>query len=132
MSRLESWRVQARKLKRETLTLYFAYRHPGVPWYAKVVSACVVAYAFSPIDLIPDFIPVLGYLDDLLIVPFGVWLSVKMIPEDVLLECRQRAEVAMEKPTNWMAAAIIVLIWLVLLVFGIRFFLRFLQLHKSQ
>jgi uncharacterized membrane protein YkvA (DUF1232 family) len=128
---LEKWKVQARKLKRETLTLYFACRHREVPWYAKVFTACVVAYAFSPIDLIPDFIPVLGYLDDLLIVPLGIWLSVKMIPEAVLSECRQQAEAAMEKPTNWVAAAIIVLIWLALLALGIRFFARLSHLHRA-
>jgi uncharacterized membrane protein YkvA (DUF1232 family) len=131
MSIFENWKVQAKKLKRETLTLYFAYRHSGVPWYAKVLCACIVAYAFSPIDLIPDFIPVLGYLDDLVIVPFGVWLSVKMIPEAVLIECRKQAEAAMQKPTNWVAAAVIVLIWLVLLLFGIRIFIQLWRPHKA-
>ena len=132
MSILENWKVQAKKLKRETFTLYFAYRHPEVPWYAKVLCACIVAYAFSPIDLIPDFIPVLGYLDDLLIVPFGVWLSFKMIPEAVLTECRKQAEVAMEKPTNWIAAAVIVLFWLLLVAFGIRIFLEHILKHKGK
>jgi len=120
----QKWKAQAKYLQRETYTLYFAYRHPEVPWYAKLLSACVVAYAFSPIDLIPDFIPVLGYLDDLLIIPFGVWLTVKMIPENVLNECRKQADMAIEKPTNWIAAAGIVVLWLILLVFGIRMFIR--------
>jgi uncharacterized membrane protein YkvA (DUF1232 family) len=117
---LEKWKTQAKKLKRETLTLYFAYRHPLVPWYGKLLSICVVAYAFSPIDLIPDFIPVLGYLDDLLIVPFGIWLSMKMIPEAVLIECRQKAELVEQKPTNWFVAGIIILIWLLIAILGTK------------
>jgi uncharacterized membrane protein YkvA (DUF1232 family) len=113
---IETWAKQARRLKSETYALYLAYRDPRVPWYARLFAASVVAYAFSPIDLIPDFIPILGYLDDLLLVPLGIALAIKMIPPAVLAECRERARAALDagRPTNWLAAAIIVAIWLVL------------------
>ena len=91
--------------------MYFACRDPRTPWFAKVVAGAVVAYALSPIDLIPDFIPVLGYLDDLIIVPLGIALAVKMIPNAVLVDCRMRAQAASERPTNRKAAAIVVAIW---------------------
>jgi uncharacterized membrane protein YkvA (DUF1232 family) len=85
-----------------------------VPWYARLFAACVVAYAFSPIDLIPDPIPVLGYLDDLVLIPLGIWLALKMIPPEVMADCRVRAreELARDKPVNWLAGAIIVAIWI--------------------
>ena len=88
---IERWKRWVKQLKVETYTLYLAYKDPRVPWYAKVFTACVVGYALSPIDLIPDFIPVLGYLDDLILVPLGVTLAVKMIPKPVLDQCRERA-----------------------------------------
>ena len=81
---LETWKNRANQLKQEVFALWIAYRKPGVPWYAKAFCALVVAYAFSPIDLIPDFIPVLGYLDDLVLIPLGVALAIKMIPADIL------------------------------------------------
>ena len=110
---LQAWKRRARRLKAETYALYLAYRDPRVPWQARLFAACVVGYAFSPIDLIPDFIPILGYLDDLVLVPLGIALALKMIPQDVLAECRERAQVMMAegKPTNWIAAAAIVAIW---------------------
>jgi uncharacterized membrane protein YkvA (DUF1232 family) len=113
---LENWTSQARKLKRETYALYLAYRDPRTPWVARLFSALVVAYAFSPIDLIPDPIPVLGYLDDLILIPLGIYLAVKMIPPDVLEECREQSEsvMAQGKPVNRVAAAVIVAIWLLL------------------
>ena len=87
MSRsLERWKQRARELKTETYALYLAVKDPRVPWYAKFSALCVVAYALSPIDLIPDFIPVVGYLDDLVLVPIGIALTIKMIPLDVLAE----------------------------------------------
>jgi uncharacterized membrane protein YkvA (DUF1232 family) len=92
--------------------LYFAARDPRVPWYAKLLAGCIVAYAFSPIDLIPDPIPVLGYLDDLVLIPLGVLAVRQMIPDHVLSECRVKAQDLVEKPTNWVAAAVIVLTWL--------------------
>ena len=111
---MERWKERARGLKRETYALYLAYRDPRTPWYAKILAAAVVAYAFSPIDLIPDPIPVLGYLDDLLLVPLGVALALRLIPPEVMAECRARAQAAMSqgKPTNWAAAGLIVAVWL--------------------
>ncbi len=93
---MESWKEKARELKVQTLALFFAYRDPRVPWYAKGWIAVVVAYAFSPIDLIPDFIPVLGYLDDLVLIPLGVALALKMIPVGVMEESRVKARDALD------------------------------------
>jgi uncharacterized membrane protein YkvA (DUF1232 family) len=115
---------QLRRLKRETWALYFAYRDPRCPWYARVLAALVVAYAFSPIDLIPDFIPVLGYLDDLLIVPLGVYLVCKMIPAQVLVDARVKSAALEDKPTNYPAAVAIVLIWLLVLYLVLRVILN--------
>ena len=111
---LQTWKQRARQLKQETYAMYLALRDPRVPWYARLVAACVVGYAFSPIDLIPDFVPVLGYLDDLIIVPLGIALALKMIPADVMAECRARSQAAMAegKPVNRVAAGIIIAIWL--------------------
>ena len=109
-----TWQHQARLLKREVYALYFAIRDPRVPWYAKALAGCVVAYAFSPIDLIPDPIPVLGYLDDLVLIPLGVLAVRRMVPDQVMTECRVKAQALIEKPANWIAAAVIVLIWLAL------------------
>lgn len=96
--------------------VYLAYKDPRVPWYARAFAFGVVAYAFSPIDLIPDPIPVLGYLDDLVLVPLGLALAIRMIPPNVLAESRARAEaeLAAGRPVNWGAAVVIVLIWLAL------------------
>ena len=118
---LEEWKQWAGRLKSETHALYLAYRDPRMPWYAKLFAALVVGYAFSPIDLIPDPIPVLGYLDDLILVPLGVALAVRMIPEDVLSESRQKAREMVERgerPVSRAAAAVIVVLWLVLAVLG--------------
>jgi uncharacterized membrane protein YkvA (DUF1232 family) len=121
------WRQRVRQLKRETYALYLAYRDPRVPWYAKLLAACVVAYAFSPIDLIPDFIPVLGYLDDLVLVPLGIALSLKLIPPQVMAECRARAAAAEGKPTNWVAAVVVVAIWVGLATLGVVLVARVMQ-----
>jgi uncharacterized membrane protein YkvA (DUF1232 family) len=110
------WRQHAGRLKRETYALYFAVRDPRVPWYAKALAAALVGYAFSPIDLIPDFIPVLGYLDELVILPLGVMAVRGMIPAHVLDECRQRASSLEGTPRNWIAAAVIVAVWIALAV----------------
>ena len=88
----ERWRRRARQLKVETYAIYLAYRDPRVPWYARIFAAFVAAYAFSPVDLIPDVIPVVGYLDDLVLVPLGIALALRMIPGDVLTECREQAQ----------------------------------------
>jgi uncharacterized membrane protein YkvA (DUF1232 family) len=124
MSGWERLKLWAARLKREVYALYLAYRDPRVPWYAKVFAAVVVGYAFSPIDLIPDPIPVLGYLDDLLLVPLGVALAVRMIPADVMAECRREAQGAEEKPVNRVAAAVVVSVWLLLAGLAIWLALR--------
>lgn len=111
---LEPLKSRARALKREVFVLWAACQDPRTPWYAKVLAVGVVAYAFSPIDLIPDFIPVLGVLDDLILVPLGIVLVLKLIPEPVIADCRERADALRQdgKPKNWVAAAVIVLLWL--------------------
>lgn len=113
---MQTWRQQVQKLKQETYAIYIACKDSRVPWYARLLAGVVVAYAFSPIDLIPDVIPVLGYLDDLILVPLGIALVIKMIPPQVLQDCRQQAANAMAegKPTNWTAAVVIVVLWFVL------------------
>ncbi|MGD8624632.1 MAG: YkvA family protein [Anaerolineae bacterium] len=111
---MEKWKTRAQQLRRETYALYLAYRDPRTPWYARLWAAAVVAYAFSPIDLIPDPIPVLGYLDDLVLVPLGIALALRMIPDAVLMEARARAAEMLEegKPVSRTAAGVIVAIWL--------------------
>ncbi len=114
MKTVERLRRWAGRLKAETYALYLAYRDPRVPWHARLFAALVVGYAFSPIDLIPDPIPVLGYLDDLVLVPLGVALAVRMIPAEVLAECREKAKEIQGKPVNKAAAVVVVAVWLVL------------------
>lgn len=123
---LNGLKQRARRLKAELYALYLAYRDPRVPWYARVFAAGVVAYAISPIDLIPDFIPVLGYLDDLILVPLGIVLALRMIPPEVMAECRERAkEISREdRPTNWVAATVIIGIWLLLAASSVALVLR--------
>ena len=118
---IRSWKQKTEKLKAETYTVYLAFRHPDTPWYAKVLAGAVAAYAFSPIDLVPDFIPVLGYLDDLILVPLGIALVVKLIPETIMVACREQAQTDMgsDKPRSWFMAAIIILIWIGLAALGI-------------
>jgi uncharacterized membrane protein YkvA (DUF1232 family) len=111
LKRLRQW---ARSVKRDVLILYLAARDPRVPWYAKVVATCVAAYALSPIDLIPDFIPVLGYLDDVIIVPLGIVLAMRLIPPSLLEEHRRTAiERSQQRPTSYAGAAMILLMWFV-------------------
>ena len=126
---VDKWRQWARQLKIEVYALYLAYRDPRVPWYARVFAMCVVGYFFSPIDLIPDPIPILGYLDDLILVPLGVVLALKMIPADVMAECRAQAQdvMAQGKPVNRAAAAVIVVIWLLLAALAVVFVMRLIQ-----
>jgi uncharacterized membrane protein YkvA (DUF1232 family) len=121
---LEAWKQRVHELKRETYALYLAYRDPRVPWYAKLLAASVVAYAFSPIDLIPDFIPVLGYLDDLVLVPLGIMFALKLIPPQVMAECREKARAAEGRPTSWVAAVVIVAIWAGTAALGIVLLLK--------
>src|SRR5512139_3727555 len=128
-SSFERWKQRARQLKVEVYALYLAYRDPRVPWYARLFAACVVGYAFSPIDLIPDPIPVLGYLDDLILIPLGVKLALAMIPAQVLAESRVKAQEIMRqgKPVNRVAAVIIIAIWLLLAALVIAWLVRFIQ-----
>jgi uncharacterized membrane protein YkvA (DUF1232 family) len=118
----ERWRQRVRELTRGSYALYLAARDPRVPWYAKAVVALVAGYAFSPIDLIPDFIPVLGYLDDLLLLPLGIALAIRLIPADVWRDCLARADArpAGCEPRSWIAAAIIIGIWLAVLGLAAR------------
>jgi len=109
---IERLRRRAKALKAETYALYFACRDPRTPWYAKAVAAAVVAYALSPVDLIPDFVPVLGYLDDLILVPIGIALAIKLVPSEVMTQCRDRAHVASARPMSRIGAAFIVAVWL--------------------
>jgi uncharacterized membrane protein YkvA (DUF1232 family) len=115
LAALKRW---AHELKAQLLTLWFSRSHPDTPLLAKVCAGAVVAYAFSPIDLIPDFIPVIGYLDELILLPLGIYLVLRMIPEHVLAASRQEAERWMEarrnKPKSYVAAIVFVAIWLAL------------------
>lgn len=121
MTFLSRFRQRARQLKADTFALYLAARHPATPWYARLAVAVVVAYAFSPIDLIPDFIPVLGYLDDLVLVPLGIALSIRLIPASVMEECRRQAKERMAdgKPASRVAAAVIIAIWVLIAALGV-------------
>jgi len=126
---MQTWKQRARQLKKETYAIYIACKDPRVPWYARLFAGFVVAYAFSPIDLIPDVIPIFGYLDDLVLVPLGIILVLKMIPPAVLAECRDKAEAAMNqgKPTSRIAAIAIVAIWLLLGIVAVIWVGRILQ-----
>ena len=110
LKRIRNW---ARALKRDAYAVYLAARSPDTPWYVKGLALIVAAYAFSPIDLIPDFIPVLGYLDDLILVPLGIWLVVRLIPEQAMASYRPRADELIERPHDGNVAAIVIMaIWL--------------------
>ena len=110
---LSSWRRRVKELQQEAYALYLACRDPRCPWYARVLAAAVVAYVLSPIDLIPDFIPVLGLLDDLILVPLGVLLVRRLVPAEVLEDCRVRAKEAIGRgrPVSWAGAAAILCVW---------------------
>ena len=125
-SLIETWKGRARQLRAETYALFLTYRDRRTPWYARLFAGCVVAYAFSPIDLIPDFIPVLGYLDDLILIPLGIALALKMIPPEVMADSRVRAQelLGQDRPRNWLAAAVIVIIWLALAALAVVLMVR--------
>jgi uncharacterized membrane protein YkvA (DUF1232 family) len=110
--KLKSW---AKRVKRDAVTLWFAGKHPATPWYAKALGVFVVAYALSPIDLIPDFIPVLGYVDDVLLLPALIWLAIRLLPPEVAVDCRKQADAWMKtqgaKPSSRAGAFVIVLVW---------------------
>jgi uncharacterized membrane protein YkvA (DUF1232 family) len=124
VDRAKDW---ARAVKRDVTALYLSARDPRVPWYAKAVALAVAAYALSPIDLIPDFIPVIGYLDDLVIVPLGILLAVRLIPADVLAEHRATAETLGKQPANRTAAVVIVAIWIGLALVAAGALIRYSQ-----
>lgn len=115
---LQTLRRWAKLLKGDIIALWFACRHPQTPWHAKLFTALVVAYAFSPIDLIPDFIPVLGFIDDAILLPVGIWIALKLVPAPVLAEVREQAQAWLDarkpKPQNLAAAVVVVLLWIVL------------------
>jgi uncharacterized membrane protein YkvA (DUF1232 family) len=107
---MSAWRNWARSIRRDIVALWIAARDPRVPWYAKAAAAAVAAYALSPIDLIPDFIPVLGYLDDLIIVPLGVLLAVRLVPAELMAEFREEAA-RWEKPASKAGLAFVIAVW---------------------
>jgi len=125
----QAWKRRARQLTAQTYTIYLAYRHPGTPWYAKVFVALVIGYVFSPIDPIPDFIPGVGLLDEMIVVPLGVVLARKMIPEEVFAECKEKAREVEEgkKPVSLVAAVAVVGIWLVCVTLAALLALRAFQ-----
>ncbi|HEX2365033.1 MAG TPA: YkvA family protein [Bradyrhizobium sp.] len=109
LSRIKAW---ARRLKRDSLAIYLAAHDPRTPWHAKALAAAVAAYALSPIDLIPDFIPVVGYLDDLIIVPLGIRLVISLIPDELMAECRAKADEAASRPSSTAGMIAIILLWI--------------------
>ncbi len=115
------------QLKQQALLVWFLARHPETPWYLKLLAFAVAAYAFSPIDLIPDFIPVLGVLDDLIIVPLGVYLVIRLSPDYLKQQAQQKAEAALERPRSVVAAWFIVTIWLLLVLAGLALLHTYLQ-----
>lgn len=109
LSRIKTW---ARGLTRDGHAIYLASRDPRVPWYAKVLAIAVAAYALSPVDFIPDFIPIVGYLDDLIILPFGIWLVVSLIPQEVMVECRAKADAVGRRPVSRGGLITIIVLWI--------------------
>jgi uncharacterized membrane protein YkvA (DUF1232 family) len=129
MKMLQNLREKVRKLNTEIFALYLAYRHPQVSWVAKLVIALTIGYALSPIDLIPDFVPVFGFLDDLVIVPVGIALSIRLIPPDVLTECREKAAAQFSgtKPTFRYAWLVVMFTWLLVLAVAVLVFNKFFR-----
>jgi uncharacterized membrane protein YkvA (DUF1232 family) len=127
-TKLDTWKRRTQEIKVEAHAVYLASKDPRVPWHAKLLALFVIGYLFSPIDLIPDFIPVGGYLDDLLIVPAGLLIVMKLIPQEVLAEHREAARAtALEKKPNWVAAGVIVAIWVVFLLLSVHFIIHRLK-----
>ena len=129
----EIWKERARRLKRETYALYLAARDPRVPWYTKVLALAIVGYALSPLDLIPDVVPIIGYLDDLVLIPLGIALVLRLTPSGVLAECRMQAQHELERgglaqstPAR-IATVIIVLAWLLGLALTLLLLVRVLK-----
>jgi len=132
---LERLKARARALKTEAYAIYLAARDPRTPWYAKALIFFVVAHTFSPIDLIPDFIPILGYLDDLIITPGGIWLAVRLIPPEVLDEARAKAATRawsersrrLDRSVGKVGAVLIILVWIIAAIGAVYLFLRFTE-----
>jgi uncharacterized membrane protein YkvA (DUF1232 family) len=119
MEKIKAW---AKNLKRQTFVLYLAYKDNRVPWYAKLFIIGVVSYAFSPIDLIPDFIPILGFLDEVIILPLGIMFALKMIPQEVIANCEVEAKRMMDngKPRNWLVGLLIILLWSMVILWMVK------------
>lgn len=111
-------KIWAKKLKLNISALYLAYKHKATPWYAKILAVITVSYALSPIDLIPDFIPVLGFLDDAILLPVLIWLSLRVIPKKVIEECKEEAKDVFKngKPKNYFVAGVIILLWTYIII----------------
>lgn len=123
---IDRWRRRARQLRAETYALYLAYRDPRTPWYARVLAGLVVAYALSPLDLIPDPVPVLGHLDDLVIVPLGILLAVKLIPGEVLADARRRASASVPEAPGRQGLAVVLAAWVLILAVAVLVTVRLL------
>jgi uncharacterized membrane protein YkvA (DUF1232 family) len=123
---IKSWKRKAKQLRNDVHALFLASKDPRVPWYAKALALIIIAYALSPIDLIPDFIPVIGYLDDLILIPAGIMLLMKMIPKEVMAECREKAvsQRKIAKKIGWIAGSVIVIIWLLIIYFCLKLILK--------
>jgi uncharacterized membrane protein YkvA (DUF1232 family) len=121
MSRLQRFKERVRILKRDTIALYLVARDPRTPWYVRVLAGVVVAYALSPFDLIPDFIPILGYLDDLILVPAGIALVLRLVPAELMADCREKATARAERPISRVGAAVVISIWLALGIWALLF-----------
>lgn len=126
MSWLQSIKEWAKGLKKQIIMLWFASRHPQMPWLPKIIAVVAVAYAFSPIDLIPDFIPILGFIDDTIILPMLIWLAIRFTPQQVIFDAEQQAEEWLDdhekRPKNYLVAVLIILIWLTLAVMAYFYF----------
>ncbi len=125
--RFEQWKQSARKLKREVFALYLAMKDPRTPWYARVLAVIVIGFTVSPIDLVPDFIPVLGYLDDLILIPLGIIMVRKLIPSEVMRDCREQAASGVNLPKSRIVGGVILGVWIFLLVIIILLSVRELQ-----
>ena len=130
MSFLASLKLRAKSLKRNTLSIWYAAKDKRTPWYARALAVLVAAYALSPVDLVPDFIPVLGYLDDLILIPAGIALTIKLIPAAVMSDARIAAEKSLAKPVTWWMTTLIVLVWLIVITIIIWLILPLFK--KSQ
>ena len=130
MKFLESLKGRARSLQRDTLAVWYAAKDKRTPWYARILAVLVAAYALSPVDLVPDFIPVLGYLDDLILIPAGIALVLRLIPAVVMSDARIKAEASLAKPSTWWMTGLIILVWICLVILIIYLVLPLLQKSK--